>query len=377
MMDHLTAQDLDELIGVDSGPCVSIYIPTERMGPETRQNPLQLKAALGEASSRLEGRGMRRPEIEAFLEPAADLVDNHDFWQHQEGGLALFIDGDGLRRFRIPIRFDQLVVVGERFHIKPLLPVLSSDGEFYVLALSHNDVRLLRGSRWQVSELELTDVPSSLREALWYRDPETALQYHSTSAGGTAMAFHGHGMGKESSEEELRAFFRHVDKGVTTVVADRQVPVVLSGVGYLLPLYRDITSLNVVEGAVEGNPDELTVDKLHEMAWPLVEEVFEGNLRAARERFENADPAHSATAVEDVIVSAFQGRVASLFVPAGTQRWGNFDPSTLEVTVDGNDHAADLYDLAAAGTWQHRGEVFAVDSAQVPGPGDVAALLRF
>jgi hypothetical protein len=43
------------------------------------------------------------------------------------------------------------VVVTDRFHIKPLLPLLSGDGRFYVLALSQSEVRLLQGTRYSVS----------------------------------------------------------------------------------------------------------------------------------------------------------------------------------------------------------------------------------
>ncbi|RPJ11944.1 MAG: hypothetical protein EHM37_10145 [Deltaproteobacteria bacterium] len=42
--------------------------------------------------------------------------------------------------------FKELAVVSHRFHVKPLLPVLTSDGTFYILALSQNQLRLLEGT---------------------------------------------------------------------------------------------------------------------------------------------------------------------------------------------------------------------------------------
>jgi hypothetical protein len=227
-----------------------------------------------------------------------------------------------------------------------------------------------------VSELELTDVPTSLKDALWYRDPETALQGHATSAGATTLAFHGHGMGKESSDEELRAFFRQVDDGIGSIITGN-APVVLSGVGYLLPLYRDVTDLKIAEGGVEGNPEELSAQELHDEAWPLVADLFDERRRLAQDRFESSAPDGTAWKVTDAVTAAAEGRVETLFVPADQERWGTFDPSTLEVHVDGDEHSDDLYDVAAAVTLGHGGDVFVVDSGEIPGSGEVAAVLRF
>jgi len=46
--------------------------------------------------------------------------------------------------YRLPIEFQELVVVSDQFHLKPLLYLINNDGRFYLLALSQNDVRFLR-----------------------------------------------------------------------------------------------------------------------------------------------------------------------------------------------------------------------------------------
>lgn len=377
MMDHITTADLEQLVDAGEPPRVSVYLPMHRKGPETQKNPLVLKSAIKRITGELEDRDMRRPDIESFLQPATKLLGDTDFWQHQEDGLALFIDRQGMWSYRLPQEFDELVSVSNRFHLKPLLPLLSFDQEFYVLALSHNQVRLLRGSRWRVSELELAEVPTSLKEALWYREPEAALQSHASSRGSGAMIFHGHGLGKESSDDDLSEFFRQVDRGIRSIITDGQVPVVLAGVGYLLPLYRKVSELRIVDEAIEGNPERLSAETLHERAWPLVSEPHEAALREAREKFEASKPGTTAWTTEDVVSAAAQGRVETLFVPRGIQRWGSFDPETFAVEVTEENGASDLYDIAAVRTWQTGGDVFVVDRDEVPGEGEVAAVLRF
>ena len=375
MMDHITTDDVGRLIEDGDGPRVSLYVPTEVKGAETQQNPIRFKQAVSQATRELEERGMRRPDAETFMTPAREMIDDHDFWQHQEEGLAVFVEQSGMRRYRLPVEFESLTRVADRFHVKPLLPVVDAGGLFYVLAISHDHVRLLRGTRYAVSELDLGDVPTSMAEALWYKDPEAALQHHPTGAGGTAAAFHGHGLDGDSSKADLQDFFRAVDAGVASLVDDPHAPVVLAGVDYLLPLYREVSDLEIVPDGVLGNPDETPAAELHREAWPLVSGLFDARRIDARDRYLSSGT-ESLDAVTDIVPAAASGRVETLFVPVGAHEWGTFDDETLETSA-AEDGPVDLYDVAAASTWRNGGDVFVVDPSDIPGDGEVAAILRF
>lgn len=78
------------------GPCVSIFMPTHRAGPETRQDPLRLRNMLGQAAARLDEGGLTQREITDLLAPAAELDGDTGFWRHLADGLAIFLAG--LRR---------------------------------------------------------------------------------------------------------------------------------------------------------------------------------------------------------------------------------------------------------------------------------------
>jgi hypothetical protein len=72
--------DLDELLGCDSAPAVSIYLPTHRAGREIRQDAIRLRNLLSTAAGRL-GPRLRGPEIADLIEPARRLVDDESFWR--------------------------------------------------------------------------------------------------------------------------------------------------------------------------------------------------------------------------------------------------------------------------------------------------------
>ncbi|MGH8601564.1 MAG: hypothetical protein ACREXR_01910 [Gammaproteobacteria bacterium] len=56
------------------GPHVSLFMPTARAGAEIQQSPIRFKNLIREVESRLEAQQMRKPEIEALLNPAQECL---------------------------------------------------------------------------------------------------------------------------------------------------------------------------------------------------------------------------------------------------------------------------------------------------------------
>jgi hypothetical protein len=378
-------------MGPRPGPCLSIFLPTERAGAETLQNPIRLKNLLRTAEELLVERGARKSEIDLLLEPLRGLLEDHDFWQHQSEGLAVFRAPDLLRAYRLPLPFAELVVVEARFHLKPLFPLFDGDGRFYVLALSMNEVRLLAGTRWTIHEVDLGNrVPGSLVEAVGEKLGQKPLHWSLAGPGARgregmiagAPAFHGHGATEDDTKASIDVFFHRVDRGLQELPIDRKAPLVVAGVDYLLPLYRAASEHpNLVEEGILGNPDEKRPEELHAAAWRLVEPLFLETRRRAAERYgELAGTGRASSQLEEVVGAAHDGRVESLFAAEGVRCWGSWDPENRAVHLDDKQTAAsqDLLDLAAVQSFLHGGEVFAVPAEEMPEPGrPLAATFRW
>jgi hypothetical protein len=383
----VTREDLKELIAPRPGPCVSLFQPTHRAGPDTRtfdqQDPIRFKNLLREAERRLTANGLRAGQARELLAPARRLLDDPVFWQYQADGLALFVAPGFTRTVRAPARFDELVVVTERFHVRPLMRLLGGEGLFYVLALSQNHVRLLAGTRDHMAEVELPGAPRSLAEALQYDDPERQLQFHTgTPATGDRRAamFHGHGVGIDDSKSNVRRFFQQLDRAVTAAVKNPTVPLVLAGVDYLLPIYREANSHPALLAAgVTGNPEGWRPDELHARAWPLVEPHFLQARRAAAARYrELTGTGRTSNEVRDVLPVAWDGRVEVLFVDVAAAIWGTFVPERRLVDVGEEEPGTEeLLNLAAVHTILNRGTVHAVPRADMPDATPLAAIYRF
>ncbi|HBL11950.1 MAG TPA: hypothetical protein DD379_11175, partial [Cyanobacteria bacterium UBA11162] len=209
-MTILSIDEVKTLVEQPKGLCVSIYMPIYRVGAEIQQNPVRFKNLMREAEEKLVENGLSNKEALELLQPAKDKIDSDEnFWQQPNDGLAIFLADGIFHYYRLPLSFDELVVVTDHFHLKPLLPLLTEDGRFYILGLSQQDIRLFECTRYSVSEVELPDVPKSIDEALLYDETAKDGQFRiSTSKGGTnnpfqhAGSFHGQGSPDQDKHQE-------------------------------------------------------------------------------------------------------------------------------------------------------------------------------
>ncbi len=382
-MDIITIEEFKNLIDKPSGWCVSLYMPTHRQGPETEQDPIRYKNLLRQIEDRLKNKGLRTPDVQEMLKPAQRLVQDPAFWRHQSDGLAVFITAETFQTFRLPLPFSELVVVSDRFHLKPLLPLFTGDGHFYMLALSQNEIRLLEGTRYTVDEVAAENLPKSMADALQYEHFSQELQFHTSSAGGgerRPAMFHGHDARDEDKKRILR-WFHKLDAELSALLTGERSPLVLAGVDYLLPLYQEAnTYAHLLAEGVTGNPEERRPQELHERAWPLVQPVFTQAREKALARYSQSIPnGQGSDDLSEVILAAHHGRVDVLFVALGVQIWGTYDPATQAVDVhEGHESGdEDLLDLAAMQTIMQGGTVYAVAPEQMPTAAPVAAVFRY
>lgn len=387
-MDVLSKDDLTTLLEGRPGWHISMFMPMMQRGAETQQNPIRCKTLLRQAEEQLLARGVRPQEVQDLMQPVVRLLAEHTFWQRQSQGLALFLAPHTFRQYRVPLPLDELVVATHRFHIKPLLPLCSGDGHFFVLALSQKEVRLLQGTRYSVSEVELQGVPQGVSEALRYDDVEKKGHHYPGSQGrpaGGVSPLAGHGVGIEDATHEpqdhILRYFQQVDEGLRPFLRNEHAPLVLAGVEYLLPIYqRANTYPYVLEGGVTGNPEGMRPEELQERAWAIVQPHVQRAQEDAAARYrELAGTGRAAADISAIVTAAYDGRIDTLFIAVDRQQWGFFDAEGRNVELHQGAVAGDdeLLDVAAAYTLLKRGTIYAVEFEQMPEHTPAAAILRY
>jgi hypothetical protein len=382
-MDVLSRDDLELLVQQPRSPCVSLYMPTHRSGPETQQDPIRLKKLIGRAEKRLLGTGIRRRAASEMLHPGRRLLEDEDFWRHQGEGLALFLQAGWSRCYRLPLSFEEFVVVSDRFHVSGLLPLLTGDGYFFVLALSENDARLLAGTRFNVHVVDVPGLPAGVKDALRYEDPQRELGSHAAERGGPGarVVTHGQGIGGEVQKERLGRYLQAVDGALRQTLREQQAPLVLAGVAYVRAMYRDVTTYpHLLEAGISGSPDRASAEELHTRAWALVEPQFARDRDDAAAAYREALGTGRATdSLDEVLTAAEAGRVDVLFVPAGTHVLSTTNGRAGVAHVDGEQELGgpDLIEQAVVRTMLNGGTVYAVPGDEMPDRSAIAALFRY
>ena len=307
------------------------------------------------------------------------------FWQNLDQGLIVFRSPEALRTYRLPAPVDELAMVNDRFHVKPLFTLLAEDRPFYVLAISLKNIRLIAATRHHAEELEIPGVPHSLTEALGNLTRQYSQFQASTSSKTVSRSpiFHGHGTGEDNLKAEIVQFFNLADKALLKHM-DRDIPVVLAGVEYLLPRYKETTELpHVLDEGLTGNAEGLSPEELRDKAWEIVEPVLTAGRRKAVERYGDLlGTGRASNRYDEILPAAHDGRIDTLFVARGVRLWGAYDSKAraarLQESQDtqrkGNE---DLLDLAAILTFQNGGQVYAVPQQEVPDGQAMAAIFRY
>lgn len=390
-MDILTVQDLQELINKESNIFISIYLPTFRSGVDIRQNHIKFKQLLREAEARLYDMEMTKSEVEEFLKPATNLITETKFWQNQGDGLALFIHSDGIDYFRLPVEFNETIEISNKIYIKPLLPLFTGNGQFNILALSKNQVRLFRCSRQTVKEIELKDAPDSMHDMQVddeVDDPRGDLALRVSRNIGKNQLTYNKVTQVQSTEDdyernELTRYFRAIDESLINMHKGDVVPLVLAGVEYLIPIYREKSKYSyIVEDFIKGNPELLNGEELHKLAWEIVEPLFNKDKELAEERYKQYRGQKNKlyeNSLDKIIPAAYGGQIDALFFQDGIQQWGkyNIDNNKVELHDEPKNGDEDLIEYVSLLTLSRGGKVFTVESSELPDKGTVAAVLRF
>jgi hypothetical protein len=384
-MAQLTLDELKKLSQIEADPAISIYTTAHKAGKDTRENPIRFKNQLKEVSEQLAAQGYKANELSELLGPLETLLGDYPFWQHQRNGLAVFMANGELRTYTLPIALEDNAEVSKRFHLKPLIPLLTDDGRFYILAVSLNRVRLFESTRFETSEVALENAPHSLEEALKYDDPERSLQSFATSNAQNSVdrpgaTFYGTGAGEDNRKTNILRFFQMLDNGVKDFLAGSETPLVFAGVDYLFPIYQEANHYrHLLPESIVGNPDLSNADELREAAWKIVEPHVTERKQQTLERYKSSHNKTSGDLV-DIIKSAVDGRIDTLFVVEGEQVFGNYDLQERRVDRHNEERAdnEDLLDFAVVQTLQNGGRVYLVNREELPEKDTpIAALYRF
>lgn len=363
---------------------VSLYLPTEQSGQAAAEtNRLRFKGRLDETRELLVSRGVAKGNVPEHLGEGTRLLDDDLFWQHQTSGLCVLLAGAERQLFHLPFAVTERSVVGERWHLLPLMPALAEQQRFHVLAFSQDHARLLSCAGQAVEEVALEGVPLSLAAAMATDDPEPTLQQHSTGPvvrGDGAAAFHGQGGAADGRDHRIGRWLEQLESGVRAAVGHDGL-LVLACVEELAGEYRKVNHLDgLAQPYAPGNPDQLDPATLRDRGAEVLGDQLSRRLEGLLERFRaRAGTGETSTSLSELLPAAIDGRISHLFAAVDAPVWGQFDDAARAVALEDARSATseDLIDRLAVETLGHGGAVHAMPAGEVPEQVAAAALLRW
>lgn len=357
--------------------CVSVYMPIDRI--DAPKNRIRLKNLMFEAEKKLLALEMLPATVSRILAPIEMILENADFWKNRTEGFAAFFTYDSFVWHSMNYKFDELVVVTDRFHLKPLLRNASQTRRFHLLTLSQNKIKLYEASEEEIHEIHLNGLPRNIEFALRFEDGEKHLQSHSSGKG--APVFHGNGGSEDNKDAKLTELFRKVDRAVCQQLKGDESPLLLAGVESLHSVYHSVNNYpQILQDGLTGNFDHLNPKELLEKALPTIMPAIREEREKAMEIFhEKLGTGLASNKFSQIFKAAKEGRIETLFVPVGRQTWGNFDNKTsaLQINKTAKPGDKDLLCVTSTRTLQKGGTVYVVLPEQMPDNASIAAVMRY
>lgn len=193
--------------------------------------------------------------------------------------------------------------------------------------------------------------------------------------------FHGHGVRKDNTKDNVLGFFRQVDDGLQPVLSQEGVPLLLASVDYLHAIYREANRYPYLTGqGITGNPKGLKGKELHEQACGISEpHFFKAWEEAIAQYTELAGGMQASKDQEQIVPAVHDGRVDILFVAVDVQEWGFYDSETRTVHFHTEPEPTDedLLDFTANHTFLNEGTVYALKLEEIQNKVPMAALFRY
>jgi len=382
-MHQLTVEHLTNLRGDHKFPCISLYQPTHRRLPDSLKDAICFRNLLKEMEASLNQK-YSTEEVHSATKKFQQLAHDETFWNHRTDGLAIFSSLDTFQMFELQRTVPELIVVADNFHIKPLLRILQSADRYQLLCLTRQEAKLYVGNRDRLDQVELTNVPATITEALGSEltEPHLTVASYGSGAGGSSKAVHhGHGGKKDEIEIDTERFFRVIDRAILEHYSRPSgLPLFLVALPEHQATFRALTNNTFLqEDGVCQNPETLSTEDLCEKTWQKVEPIYLNRLAQLVEGYQNAVSGKlGSDELAQVAKSVMEGRVGTLLVEADRQVPGRLDASgKIEPGEFSNPEVGDILDDLADSVLKMKGDVVVVPKERMPSKTGLAATFRY
>lgn len=387
-IDIPTIAEFRDLAQLRARSCVSLYLPTSRLGEKAESNRTLFKDLAKDALAQLRDAGADKRVIETFEQRFEQLAGgkhhpNQDklrqrqrakpdeslsFWHHQGNGLAVLAKPEMLRTFRLAETPKPLAEVADRLHLTPLLRSMTSRHDAFVLGLAEESARLVHvfanfpAFRVPVPELPKNAEEATHRPSFHVRAPRGRLQ------------------NLEGEKVLLHQYVEQVDRAVRDALRGHTAPLILAAAEPLASMFRAVCDYpELAEEVLEGNPDRFTDAEIEDRAIPILDRFTAREVTDLIARYEELKPRRATTDVSYAAHAATAGAIDRLLVDLDAVVPGLVSDIDGSVTYAASDDAEvySVVDEVARRALCTGARVLGTSREQLPERAPLTAILRY
>lgn len=371
-----------EIIYETEGPFISLYQPTHRHGPENKQDPIRFKNLIKEIENSLKQKYSQQ-EISNIMRPLNAIAEDNTFWNYTNDGLAILANENKCVVYKLHRPVEEIAVVANSFHIKPLIRVFQSADRFYLLGLNRKEFKLYEGTRYGVEEVKFDeDTATTITEVLGDRLTEAYLNPGSYGGVGGQPMFHGHGGRKDEIDIDTERFFRYVDRFVLENYSrPTDLPLILVALDEYHSVFKEIShNPLLMEDGVKTSFDTMSLEDLKEQSWKVMEPIYLDKTKKLVDRYEfERSKFFASDDIAQVARAAVENRIDTLLIESDRVLPGKINKETgrIEEGQLEDPEVGDLLDELVELVFRSKGAVVLLPKERMPSTTGVAAIYRY
>ncbi len=363
-------------------PCLSLYQTTHRGFPHNEQDPIRFKNLVKSLEATLKKMPADHMRL---LEPIKALLDDADFWESNQSGLAIFSARDFFRVYRLQRPVGDLAIVADSFHTKPIMRIVQSADRYQILGINQHVVKLFEGNRDSLAQVELAGpVPRTSKHILANEviKPHLAVPNLKGIDNSIRASHHGHGGRGDEVVADRDRYFREVDRAILAYHSQiSHLPLLLAALPENHSRFRKISrNPYLMESAIDVHPDNLSLEELRQTAWKIIEPQYLLKLQNHFKEFNGAEAKGRATSeLIPAAKAAAAGRIETLLIEANREIPGMIDRRSGEISLNdiANPKVDDLLDDLGEMVLRSGGKTIIVPPERMPTRTGLAAIFRY
>ncbi|MFC2159987.1 hypothetical protein ACFLQS_04660 [Actinomycetota bacterium] len=317
------------------------------------------------------------------MKPFYHIEEEKGFWDNTLDGLTIFTNPNKCIVYKLYRPVQELVIVSDSFHIKPLIRIFQSVDKYHLLGLSHKDFTLYEGNRYGFEKIEMDPETSrTIEEVLGKQHADSYLTHGSYGGAGGPAMYHGHGGKKDEVEKDIEKFFVYVDRFILENYSKpSKLPLILVSLKENHNIFKKIShNPYLMDERINGSYDSFGTEQLRENAWEIIEPIYLEKTQNLVNTFENAKTnSLGSNDLKQITKAAFENRVGTILIEADRIIPGKIDDNNGKIELgniedpDFDDVLDDLAELVL----KKKGEVVMLPKERMPGDTGVAAIYRY